>query len=188
MNARCLPLLVLLWPALATADTPQQGFWERLEALCGQAFEGTLLIAPEGDDSFAGETLMMHVRDCDDTRIRIPFAVGDNRSRTWVLSRDDDAITLRHEHRHPDGSEEAVSGYGGRTPNPGSARVQMFPSDAQTWEVVNEAQTNVWMIEIDPGEQYIYSVHRLGTDRVFRVAFDLSEPVDPPPAPWGHED
>ena len=29
----------------------------------------------------------MHVRDCSERELRIPFHVGDDRSRTWVVTR-----------------------------------------------------------------------------------------------------
>jgi len=50
-----------------------------------------------------------------------------------------------------------------------------------------EAATNVWTIEIVPGELFAYGLRREGTDRRFRVEFDLTRPIDPPPAPWGHD-
>ena len=46
----------------------------------------------------------MHVRSCEENRIRIPFFVGDDKSRTWVLTFDSDQIQLKHNHRHEDGS------------------------------------------------------------------------------------
>jgi hypothetical protein len=50
------------------------------------------------------------------------------------------------------------------------------------------AVTNVWTMEVIPGERFAYALRREGTDRRFRVEFDLTRPVAPPPAPWGHAD
>ena len=68
-----------------------------------------LEMAPEGATGFVGKALVMHVRDCRAERIRIPFMVGDNRSRTWVLTRQGDRIELKHDHRHEDGSADTVT-------------------------------------------------------------------------------
>lgn len=45
--------------------------------------------------------------------------------------------------------------------------------------------TNVWAIEIVPGERFVYELSR--KDRLFRVEFDLSKPVEAPPPPWGDQ-
>ena len=71
----------------------------------------------------------MHVRNCAEKTIRIPFFVGDDKSRIWVLTYENDRIQLKHEHRHQDGSEDKVSQYGGVTKNSGSPKLQFFPAD-----------------------------------------------------------
>lgn len=48
-----------------------------------------------------------------------------------------------------------------------------------------EASTNVWTVEVVPGNLFAYALRREDTDRRFRVEFDLSQPVPAPPAPWG---
>ena len=48
----------------------------------------------------------MHVRECSEDAIRIPFHVGEDRSRTWVVTRTANGLRLKHDHRHEDGSEE----------------------------------------------------------------------------------
>lgn len=166
--------------------SPVDGYWANLEALCGQAFEGRLIAAP--DDAMAGQRLVMHVRECGAERIRIPFVIGDNLSRTWVLTRHGHRIELRHDHRHPDGSPEDITLYGGRSPNRGSDRLQIFPADDQTLDTLPDNVPNVWLMQIEPGERFTYHVRRLATERYYHFEFDLTEPVEPPPAPWGWED
>jgi hypothetical protein len=181
-------LLVQTAPAAADAS-PAEAWWERIEALCGQAFEGELHRAPEGDDSLSGQRLVMHVRSCEPDRIRIPFVVGDNLSRTWVLTRHaNGAIELRHDHRHEDGSEEEATQYGGVTVSPGSDFGQIFPGDHATTARLPTSWQNVWLMEIHPGERFVYHVRRVGTERAFHAEFDLTAPVDAPDAPWGWED
>lgn len=174
---------------LAAPAAAGDGFWDRLSTLCGQAFAGELVRAPEGDTSFEGRALSMHVRSCEENRIRIPFVVGDDLSRTWVLTRHEDgSIELRHDHRHDDGSDDAVTMYGGFSPSEGAPHGRLFPADDQTNTVIPGSWPNVWMMEVHPGERFVYLVQRLGTERAFRVEFDLSQEIDAPPAPWGWDE
>ena len=54
-------------------------------------------------------------RSCDLAEIRIPFHVGEDRSRTWVMTPTSVGLRLKHDHRHEDGSEDEVTQYGGDT-------------------------------------------------------------------------
>lgn len=164
-------------------------WWQRLQSLCGHAYAGELVRAPAGDDTFRDRRVVMHVRDCTEDRVRVPLVVDDDHSRTWVFTRSNDGIELRHDHRHRDGTPDAVTLYGGRTSNSGSADTQMFPADDQTREAIpGSGLRSVWLVEIHPGERFVYAANRVGTERGFRVDFDLSQTVDAPGAPWGWED
>ncbi|MGH7729978.1 MAG: hypothetical protein ACRENJ_01870 [Candidatus Eiseniibacteriota bacterium] len=182
------PIPALLLVGCATtppARAPHDALWRDLRALCGSAFPGTVLEAPATDTTFADRTLVMHVRECGDSVIRIPFHVGANRSRTWVLSRTAAGLRLKHDHRHEDGSEDAVTQYGGDLRMPHPPGLYEFPADTFTARLIPAAGTNVWTVAIVPGAQFVYALRREGTDRRFRIAFDLTKPVAPPPPPWG---
>ncbi len=161
-------------------------FWNSLKALCGKAFEGELVSAPTNDD-FAGKRLVMHVLSCDDEQILIPFNVGDNRSRTWIFTYKDDRITLKHDHRMEDGSDDELTMYGGTSTNSGIPGIAVFPADEETLEVIEPAATNVWWVTVDENA-YTYNLRRLGTERVFTVSFDLTQEVEIPEPSWGWED
>lgn len=162
-------------------------FWTNLQALCGNAYEGTLVAGATANDPFTGKKLVMHVRACSDSTIRIPFFVGEDKSRTWVLIKKKNAITLKHDHRHEDGSEDKITQYGGTTPNTGSASLQYFPADQHTCNLIPAAATNVWLITIDD-KTLTYNLRRIGTDRLFTVSFDLTKKVEVPTVPWGWTD
>jgi hypothetical protein len=171
---------------------PADGFMGRIARHCGQAFEGRVITnePPQPDDAFAGKRLVMHVRSCDPQQIMIPFHVGDDRSRTWVLTRLRDGLRLKHDHRHEDGSDDAVTMYGGDTSSTGSEARQEFPVDAESVamferEGLSASVTNTWAMEVETGKRFLYELSRPG-GRLFQVEFDLTRPVDPPPAPWGH--
>ncbi|HMS41218.1 MAG TPA: hypothetical protein PKE69_13390 [Pyrinomonadaceae bacterium] len=163
-------------------------FWTQLEKLCGKAFGGTVENAPADDTTFKGKTLVMHVRSCEKNRIRIPFFVGEDKSRTWVLTRQNDRILLKHDHRHEDGKPDAVTMYGGLTTNEGSATRQMFPADQETVRVIAAAAANVWWIDLMPNESFSYNLRRVGTERFFSIKFDLKKEIPAPSAPWGWKD
>lgn len=156
-----------------------------LRAHCGKAYEGRLIDPQPADTAFARQRLVMHVRGCGDT-LRVPFHVGDDRSRTWVLTRTTSGVRLKHDHRHQDGSEDRVTQYGGDAQPGGSAMRMEFPADSFTAALLPASRTNVWTIEVTPS-QFVYQLRRTGSDRRFRVEFDLTRPVPAPPAPWGFE-
>lgn len=161
-------------------------FWESLQTHCGKAFEGKL--APHiTNDDFSGKTLTMYVRTCDDGTITIPFYVGENKSRTWVLTFEDDRIKLKHDHRHEDGSPDKITQYGGTSTNSGSKNLQFFPADEETAELISYASTNVWWITLE-NNTFTYNLKRIGTENpAFNVIFDLTKPVKAPETQWGWE-
>ena len=172
----------------AGADNPQQVFFDRLRALCGNAYEGRVTTTDAADRDMAGQRLVMHVRSCTASEIRIPFQVGSDRSRTWVVTRTGQGLRLKHGHRHEDGRWDVRTNYGGDSDGPGSARRQTFPADQYSRDLfvredIPASITNVWTLEIDPDRRFVYQLSR--PNRRFRVEFDLRRPVPAPPAPWG---
>jgi hypothetical protein len=168
--------------------SPVETFWSELQKLCGKAFAGSVAAAPANDTTFAGKELKMHVRSCDKDRIRIPFAVGDDLSRTWIFTLKDGRIELRHDHRHKDGKPDTVTMYGGWTTNAGTSSQQLFPADQKTVDAIAGAANNVWWVDLVPGGHYGYNVRRLGTERQYSIKFDITKPIGAPPAPWGWKD
>lgn len=171
----------------ADAHDVQQQFFNAIARRCGEAFGGRLVSTDDADADMAGQAMVMHISKCTADEIRIPFHVGDNRSRTWVLSRTAQGLRLKHDHRHADGSEDAITQYGGDTVNPGSATRQEFPADAQsitlfTANAMQVSNGNVWAVEVDD-KRFAYELRRQG--RWFRVEFDLTHALAPPPATWG---
>ena len=178
----------------AQPSAPADVFLSALAQHCGKAYAGRIVSnepKPATPDAFDGKPLVMHVRGCDApaSRIEVPFHVGDDHSRTWVLTRTDGGLRLKHDHRHEDGSPDAVTLYGGDTSSAGTAVRQEFPVDAESVamfkrERLDASITNTWAMEIVPGERFLYELSR-PNGRLFVVEFDLSRPVALPPAPWG---
>lgn len=185
-----LPALFAAACSGGSPDVPQDpadGFMDALRANCGKAYEGRLVSNDAADAAFAEQRLVMHVRTCADDEIRIPLHVGEDRSRTWVITRTEAGLRLKHDHRHEDGSEDAVTQYGGDSREVTSAYRVEFPVDDYsidlfTREGLTASVTNVWAVEAGE-ETFAYELSR--ENRFFRAEFDLSNPVSPPPAPWG---
>jgi hypothetical protein len=167
--------------------SPHSIFFANLKALCGKAFEGHVVTTDPADEAMASKHLVMHVRDCAEREVRIPFHVGDNRSRTWVVTRTDDGVRLKHDHRHEDGSEDPVTQYGGDSAAATAERME-FPADQHsidlfTRENLPASVANVWAMEVKPGVLFAYELRR--PERHLRIEFDLSREIETPPAPWG---
>jgi len=175
---------------IATQRTPADSFVAAIARHCGKAYAGRIT-ANEPDapnDPFANKPLVMHVLACSPQQLRIPFHVGDDHSRTWVITRTASGLQLKHDHRHADGSPDVLTMYGGDTATPGTAMRQEFPVDAESRALFEKegskaSVTNTWAMEIDPGKKFVYELARPG--RLFRVEFDLTQPVATPPLPWG---
>ena len=181
---------------------PQDRFWQALTSHCGKAYAGRMISDEAADAAMRGVGMAMHVRRCSASRIEVPFHVQRadgswDRSRTWVFTRTDRGLRLKHDHRHEDGSSDALTMYGGDTAMAGTARVQDFPVDAESRALFARegrtvSLTNVWTVEVDPpatpGGQFAYRLRREKPNaRNFHVVFDLTRPIAPPPAPWGHD-
>ncbi len=174
------------------AVSPAARFLSSLADVCGQAFAGRITAnePAQPNDPFIGQALVMHVRTCEPNKVLVPFHVGANRSRTWVLTLHGDRLRLKHDHRHEDGTDDVLTMYGGDSLEPGTANRQTFPVDDFSKELFTRegrsvSNTNTWAMEMHPGRMFAYELSRPG--RLFRVEFDLTASVPPPPAPWGHQ-
>jgi hypothetical protein len=168
---------------------PEARYFERLSALCnGEAYAGELVSNDAADADFQSADMRMGPATCEGNTILIPFTVDDDRSRTWVITRTVDGVRLKHDHRHRDGSKDAVTQYGGDSDGTGTIGAQDFPADTETKELfvregIEVSTQNTWRVEIEPDAQFTYQMSR--PERLFRVEFDLTRPVDAPPPTWG---
>ena len=179
-----IALSLLLLGACATAPSgapdPQDVFFANLSALCGQTFEGRVTTTDAADDDFRSQRLVMHVRDCSEDEIGIPFMVGEDRSRRWVITRTREGLRLKHDHRDPSGEIHGFHMYGGDTADEGTAERQEFPVDQFSIDQFRAggaevSTTNVWAMEVRPAQAFVYELSR--PNRLLRVEFDLSRPV-----------
>ena len=175
---------------LTSSIASHDGFFNNIAEHCGKAFEGKITVDNAPGGSFAGKKLIMHVRRCNEKQLQVPFHVGDDASRTWLITKTGSGLSLKHDHRHKDGSDDKLTMYGGHTVDAGWPQVQSFPADQYSKEMfvaqgIPQSNGNTWQMYIYP-EKFTYRLIRQG--REFRVDFDLTKPVTPPDAPWGYKD
>ena len=163
-------------PAEPTATADARGrFFANLRELCGQRFEGETEFPPDPEHPLAGKKLVITFEQCGEKEIRIPLHAGEDRSRTWILTLSGDRLLLKHDHRHPDGTPDKVTMYGGWATE-GDERRQRFAADEETAKLIPEAATNVWTIEVDKaGGRLIYALERHDQPR-YKAVFRRVKP------------
>lgn len=190
-------LSISLVLSACASETPQRDFVANLSTLCGNTYAGRVVSTDGVDADWRGKEIIVGPVDCEVAGFKMPLAVGEDRSRTWLISPEKNAITLKHDHRHKDGSPDAVTLYGGTTASAGTATRQEFPVDAYSValfqrEGLSASVTNTWALDIEPGQTLAYELSRPRTEaqiaegaergRYFRLEFDLSAPLDMPDA------
>lgn len=153
-------------PAFSGGTDVQAAFFNNIKQLCGSRFEGASIFPEDPGDAFRDKTLVAIVENCDDTVIRIPFHVGEDKSRTWVLTRVANGLELKHDHRHADGTPDEVTMYGGTTNSAGTELSQSFPADGYTAKLIPEAATNEWSLTLSADYNVMtYYLERHGKSR-----------------------
>ena len=162
---KSIPAIFVAMSVLAGCATtapvdPRDAFMATLQGMCGQRFEGALAYAIDPNSEFRGKKISTEVV-CTAAGVRMPVLVGEDRSRTWIFTRPAAGLELRHDHRHLDGSPDAVTMYGGMAKEGGTARSQAFLADAATARMVPGAETNVWTVSLsEDGKVLSYRLER----------------------------
>ena len=164
--------LVVLYASMTSPATfagqseSQDEFFRMVASFCGTSFTGQSNFPEDPGDAFRGKDLVAHIETCKPNEIRIPFSVGEDHSRTWVLRRVEGGLQLKHDHRHEDGTPDEVTMYGGTTLSTGSHLAQSFPADDYTAGLIPEAATNEWFLSFsEDGIELTYYLERQGKPR-----------------------
>lgn len=162
--------------AQADPAVEQVMFFEGLGELCGATFVGETVYPEEPGEDWRDQRLVATIEQCTEEEIRIPLAVGENRSRTWVITPTGSGLQLKHDHRHADGTPDDVTQYGGTTKTEGTALAQSFPADAYTAELIPDAATNEWFLSLSPDlNTMTYYLERHGAPR-FKAVLNREDP------------
>jgi len=155
----------------------ERGFLDNLSALCGKSFRGKETYMAPGRESWAEKDFVMHVVLCEEDRVHIPFHLDDDTSRTWMFLVEEGRLRFRHDHRHPDGTPEESTLYGGYSDGAGSAFAQNFPADQYTIELLVDTLNRQWNVIIDEDLSNLSYQLLYHGEIVFRADFDLTKPL-----------
>lgn len=175
---KLMVILSVLLLAFSPKQNPEKQFLLNLGEYCGKAFAGTAIF-PEGDrNPFKGQALKVIFSNCSDKEVRMPFHVGEDKSRTWILTLDNKGLLFKHDHRHEDGTPDEITMYGGYGKTGGSAFEQSFPADEYTANLIPAASTNVWTFTLDKDKNILSYILKRDDQLRFRADFDLSKSLD----------
>lgn len=166
---------LLFLSILSFAQSSQQ-FFNEIKSLEGKTFYGKAIYMPDtiNANDFWGKELKFTVKQASKNELRLPFHVGENKSRTWVLSKTNNGIRLKHDHRHDDGSPDSISNYGGDSDSKiSTALAQYFPADEFTAKLLPAAATNRWIMQFSPDKKKFYYILERNNTLRFKAEFNL---------------
>jgi hypothetical protein len=175
MKAISITTVLLLISTLIFAQNDKT-FFKDLETLKGKTFFGKAIYMPDtiNKNDFWGKKLNFTVSQNKKSELRLPFHVGENKSRTWVLTKTKNGIQLKHDHRHDDGSPDSITNYGGDSDiKISTALAQYFPADEFTAKLIPAAATNRWIMEFSPDKKKFYYILERNNILRFKAEFNL---------------
>lgn len=140
-------------------------FFANVSSLCSKTFTGASTFPDNSEHPLVDTELNVHIHTCEDNMIKTNlYRDGDTWHATWVLEKREGGLHLYHDHigekEYPEG-EEPLTGYGGYASDTGTTVRQYFPADDHTADILPEAATNVWMMELDmESGTFVYSLER----------------------------
>ena len=175
----------LMSASVGALDSNQDKFFDSIRAHCGKAFSGSVEDS-SNSTAYTGRKFVLHIRDCSNTQIKMPLHVDDNSSRILVLTKRDGSIELQHDHRHADGSSDALTLYGGYSSADSTGNVTNFPESAESIAITKayaptRTYPSVWSIILS-SEDITYQVVRPG--RTIKSNFKFTDMVAHPPKAW----
>ncbi len=164
---------------LVALSGDEKKFFDRISSLCGKKFEGRQIYMTEGRENFAGEKMVIHFESCTDEKISIPFHIGKDKSRTWLLLAEDGRLRLRHDHRYEDGTPEEITMYGGfSNPNKSTEFSQYFPPDDYTIELLENAPGHEWAFTLTEDMKTMAYCLQYEEELIFKAEFYTDEPLN----------
>ncbi|RAU82293.1 hypothetical protein [Pontibacter arcticus] len=135
--------------AFSPVSKEQNQFFNALRAQDGKTYTGTATVSPARENPIAGKELKLFVSKAANDSIRIAFWVGDDKSRTLIVKFNKQrGLSLQHDHRHEDGTPDAMAMYGGTATEAGTALAQSFPADSYTSELSPRNATSIWALKL----------------------------------------
>ena len=151
-------------------------FFDAIRSLEGKTYYGKAIYMPDTTkaNDFWGKKLSFKVNGSNKSKLELPFNVGENQTRTWVLIKTKGGIRLKHDHRHTDGSPDSITNYGGDSDQKISNRlIQYFPADEFTSKLIPAANTNRWIMEFSDDKKKFYYILERNKELRFKAEFNL---------------
>lgn len=171
-----------------TVQGTQMEWYQGLAEFCGQTFAGTVVAnEPAGaDPAWQASPVLLHWRACESGGKVLQFARGDDRSLSVLLGLHPGGLYLRHIVHGEDGQPDELSNFGGQGRMlPGGSGVEFALDDAGRDLFASHGHGDradaVWTLE---RQAQVFAYEGRWNDGRLRVEFDLSDPVEAPPASW----
>lgn len=166
-------IMILSLTPSVKADDSGFNLYESLKQRCSKSYFGKTVFPDDPKHPFAGKLLKMTISSCTQTEIKIPFQVGEDKSRTWILSKTEKGLLFKHDHRHKDGTPDEVTMYGGYAKSNNGKNQISFPADEYTAQLIPAATTNVWTLSLDQENKTLtYYLERHNKPR-YKAVFKL---------------
>ncbi len=165
-------LIFLSCGCMAQGDS---AFFRELQSKKGKTFYGKAIYMPDTimPNDFWGKKLKFTVTE-KDGELRMPFVVGEKKTRTWILRKIGGSLELKHDHRHDDGKPDSISNYGGPSdPEIGTELLQYFPADTFTAKLIPAAAGNRWILQFSPDKKRFYYILERDNVLRFKAEFKL---------------
>ncbi len=172
---KCLVIFFTLCIGINAAA--QHPFLQNLKQFCSKSYEGKTIFPLDNQDPFAGKRLVIHFQKCEDNVVWVAFYVGEDSSRTWLLTNDSVGLLLKHDHRHKDGTPDSITLYGGYAKFLKNEYEHFFPADAYTAALIPAAATNEWNIILSRDKKTISYILRRDGKLRFHADFNLTQPI-----------
>jgi hypothetical protein len=189
LTAACLPSPAPPVEAARESGEEPGGAGSTAAGVPRAAFAGrTTVNTLSSPEPFEGAVLRMVLDECDGDIVPIPFLVGEDASRSWVLEFEEEGLRLAHDHREADGTTGEANLYGGfahvaapGAEDPRGETILYFPADARTLEARPAREVNVWAMALSADRRhFFYRLYLSGALRL-EAAFDLGRAVVAPP-------
>lgn len=167
-----LVFALLLTVTGLASDSP---LFDHLKELDGKTYTGRMAY-PNDPGHDMNKPMEITVKVVSENEIHVPFKVGEDRSRTWILTRSKAGVQLKHDHRHPDGSPDELTNYGGLDTQQQLGTLLVFPADEETAQMLPEASTNVWTFRLTPDKSQLYYYLERDKKPRFEAVFELGSP------------
>lgn len=165
-------------PEAMNTEKIHKAFISNLSSLCGETFTGASTFPDTPENVLVGTELRAHISHCEEGLIQVDlYRDIDTWHASWIITEKVEGLHLFHDHigakEYPEG-EQPLSGYGGFADSRGSEFIQYFPADEATAEMLPEAATNEWRMEMDlQNGIYVYGLERHNAPR-FRAELYLN--------------